>query len=73
METTKVQYLIEQWLHENHAPAARRDVLEKIMMVGKASQPYVDTIIRYIADRTMQRPSKGEIKMACRAILDALV
>jgi hypothetical protein len=72
MEATKVQRLIEQWLQANHAPAARRDVLEKVMVVGKASQSYVDTITRYIADRTMQRPSKGEIKMACRAILDAL-
>ena len=72
METAKVQRLIEQWLHENHAPAARRDVLEKVMVVGKASQPYVNTITRYIADRTMQRPAKGDIKMACRAILDTL-
>lgn len=70
MESSNVQKHIQNWLNENHSPGAQRDVLLKVLTVGKSSHSWLATIQRYIKERTMHSPSKGEIKMACRAILE---
>ena len=70
MESSSVQKYIQHWLNENHSPDAQHEVLLKVMAVGKASHPWVSAIQRYITEKSMQNPSKGEIKMACRALLN---
>ena len=72
MERLSVQHHIKDWLNENHASSAQRDILQKVMIVGKASHPWVAAIQRYIKDKSLQSPGKGEIKMACRALLEEL-
>lgn len=72
MDKAKVQVHIKDWLAENHASATHVDVLKNVLTVGKPSQRWVETIQRYIAAKAMQSPEKGEIKMACRAILEEM-
>ena len=72
MENAKVQIHIKNWLEENHAPATHVDILKNALAVGKPSHRWVQTIQRYIAGKSMQSPEKGEIKMACRAILEEM-
>ncbi len=72
MDNIKVQMYIKNWLVENHAPATHVSVLKNVLTVGKPSQPWVETIQRYIGAKAMQSPGKGEIKMACRAILEEM-
>lgn len=72
MDTAKVRIHIKNWLEENHAPATHVGVLKNVLTVGKPSQRWVETIQRYIAAKAMQSPGKGEIKIACRAILEEM-
>lgn len=72
MENAKVQVHIKNWLAENHAPATHVGILKNVLIVGKPSQRWVETIQRYIAAKAMQSPERGEIKMACRAILEEM-
>lgn len=72
MENSKITALIMNWLKEFHDPNMHADILEKVLVVGKDSHRWVETIQRYIEGKTMQRPTKGEIKMACRAILNGM-
>ena len=72
MNNVKVRVHIRNWLAENHAPATHVDILKNVLTVGKPSQRCVETIQRYIAAKAMQSPEKGDIKMACRAILEEM-
>ncbi|MCP4401015.1 MAG: hypothetical protein GY801_27425 [bacterium] len=72
MESLSIQNHIRHWLNENHASASQHDVLLKVLAVGKTSHAWVAAIQRYVKEKSMQSPSKGEIKMACRAILKKL-
>lgn len=72
MENAKIQVHIRNWLVENHASDTHIDILKNVLTVGKPSQRWVETIQRYIAGKAMQNPQKGEIKIACRAILQEM-
>lgn len=72
MENLKVQIHIKDWLAENHALATHVDILKNVLTVGKTSHRWVEAIQRCIAAKSLQRPGKGDVKRACRAILEEM-
>ena len=70
MTEQKLQQQIRDWLTRNHAPGTHAAILNKILAVGKPSKVWVDTIQRYVQSTTFQMPDRGEIKRACRALLN---
>lgn len=70
MDDLKLQHHIETWLTKNHAPQEHAAILRKVLAVGKPSKPYVATIQRYVQDVTYQAIETGDIKRACRVLLE---
>lgn len=69
MNEQKLQQYIETWLTKYHAPTQHRAVLEEVLIVGKSSKPWVEAIQRFIQDVAFQLPKRGDVKRACRALL----
>lgn len=71
MTEQKLQQHINNWLAKNHVPEEHSTILNKVLMVGKPSKPWVETIQRYVQGVAFQTPDRGEIKRACRALLES--
>jgi hypothetical protein len=69
MTEQKLQQHIHNWLTKNHAPGEHVTILRKVLIVGKPSKSWVETIQRYVQDVAFQTPERGDIKRACRALL----
>lgn len=70
MNEQKLRQYIKAWLTKNHAPAEHQTILNNVLAVGKPSKSWVESIQRYIREVSFQTPDKGEIKRACRALLE---
>ena len=70
MDEQKLTQQIRDWLDRFHASAEHQAILRKVMTVGKTSKPWVEAIQRYVNDTSYQTPERGEIKRACRALLE---
>ncbi len=70
MTEQKLQQHISDWLTKNHAPGTHTTILNKVLAVGKPSKIWVETIQRYVRNAAFQTPDRGEIKRACRTLLN---
>lgn len=70
MNEQKLRQYIKAWLAKDHAPAEHQTILKKVLVVGKTSKPWVESIQRYVREVSFQTPDKGAIKRACRALLE---
>ncbi len=70
MTEQKLQQLISDWLTKNHAPDTHTIILNKVLAVGKPSKTWVETIQRYVQSAAFHKPERGDIKRACRTLLN---
>ncbi len=70
MEQNTLQKHLTTWLGNNYAADQHITILNHVLTVGKASKPWVDTIQRYVREHAWQTPERGEIKRACRALVN---
>jgi hypothetical protein len=70
MNEQKLRQHITAWLIKNHAPESHQSILNKVLAVGKPSKPWVESIQRYVREVSFQTPDRGEVKRACRALLE---
>ena len=70
MTEQKLQQHIRNWLTKNHAPGEHAAILRKVLAVGKPSKSWIETIQRYVQDVAFHTPERGDIKRACRALVE---
>jgi hypothetical protein len=70
MNEQKLRQHITAWLTKNYAPENHQSILNKVLAVGKPGKPWVESIQRYVREVSFQTPDKGDIKRACRALLE---
>lgn len=70
MNEQKLRKHITAWLTRHHAPAEHSTILKKVLAVGKPSKSWVESIQRYVREASFQTPDRGEVKRACRALLE---
>jgi hypothetical protein len=70
MTDQKLQQHINDWLTKNHTLDTHAAILGKVLAVGKPSKPWVETIQRYVQGVAFHMPERGDIKRACRVLLE---
>ena len=70
MEQITLQEHITNWLDKNYAADQHMTILNNVLTVGKKSKPWVETIQLYVKKLSYQTPERGDIKRACRTLVE---